>query len=278
MTDFLASLSIWTGAVLAVLTVLDWALTNPQKNWLTDRAIALFVWLDDQRELKYLKYLGKFRWQRFVIIIYAVLAGLAALLMAGLAALLIYTGEYESLVPRQFPYALLGQYLGSFVTALCMVRIVPRLLNWVTKTEASLVYIGRSTLILLTTLLVYVISDCIEEYVMFGHTPGYLALIFNRPSSVPASDEESLFEFIPSSNPILNLLYGLYAGSWVIFMLGMLISWILVVIPVVLILILMLFLRVIQFITARIAENPKGPILGVSGLLTAVGALAKLFL
>jgi hypothetical protein len=52
-------------------------------------------------------------------------------------------------------------------------------------------------------------------------------------------------------------------------MLGMLISWMLVVIPVVLILILMLFLRVIQFITARIAENPKGPILGVSGLLTA---------
>jgi hypothetical protein len=51
MTDFFPSLAIWTGAVLAVLTVIDWALTARQKNWLTDRAIALFVWLDDQREL-----------------------------------------------------------------------------------------------------------------------------------------------------------------------------------------------------------------------------------
>jgi hypothetical protein len=278
MTDFLASMSIWTGAVLAVLTVLDWALTNRQKNWLTDRAIALFVWLDDQRELKYLKYLGKFKWQRFVIIIYAVLAGLGALLMAGVVAVVIYTGGLEDFAQNQFLYGLLGLYLGSFFTALCMVRFVPRLLNWVTKTEGSLGYIGRSTLTLLTTLVVWVISDYIEGYLVFGHSPGYLALIFNRSSSVPASDEEGLLEFIPSSNPILNLLYGLYAGFWGIFMLGILISWMLVVIPVVLILLLMLVLRGMQFVTARIAENPKGPILGVSGLLTAIGALAKIFL
>ena len=114
---------------------------------------------------------------------------------------------------------------------------------------------------------------------MFGDTPSYLGLIFNRPPSVPASVvEESFVKFIPSLNPILNLLYGLYAGSWFIFMLGLLLSWMLVVIPVVLILILMLVLRAMQFIAARIAENPKGPILGVSGLLTGIGAFAKLFL
>jgi hypothetical protein len=55
-------------------------------------------------------------------------------------------------------------------------------------------------------------------------------------------------------------------------------SWLLVVLPVVIILLLMVFLRGMQFITARIAEHPKGPILGASGLLTAVGAFAKLFL
>jgi hypothetical protein len=114
---------------------------------------------------------------------------------------------------------------------------------------------------------------------MFGDTPAYLGLIFNRPPSVPASVvEESFVGFIPSLNPILNLLYGLYAGFWFIFMLGLLLSWMLVVIPVVLILILMLVLRAMQFIAARIAENPKGPILGVSGLLTGIGAFAKLFL
>jgi hypothetical protein len=47
---------------------------------------------------------------------------------------------------------------------------------------------------------------------------------------------------------------------------------------VVLILILMLVLRAMQFIAAGIAENPKGPILGVSGLLTGIGAFEKLFL
>ena len=279
MTDFFPSLAIWTGAVLAVLTVIDWALTARQKNWLTDRAIALFVWLDDQRELKYLRRLDKFRWQRFVIILYAALAGLVALSMAAIMAFGIYTGTFESLAPRHLWYGLLGLYLGSFFTALCMVRIVPRLLNWITKTDGSFGYIGRSTLILLAAILAYVITDYIEQYLMFGDAPDYLGFIFNRPPSVPASVvEESFVKFIPSLNPILNLLYGLYAGSWFIFMLGLLLSWMLVVIPVVLILILMLVLRAMQFIAARIAENPKGPILGVSGLFTGIGAFAKLFL
>jgi len=284
MTDFLASLSIWTGAVLAVLTVLDWALTDRHKNWLTDRAIALFVWLDDQRELKYLRWLGRFRWQRFVMILYAAFAGFAGLAMAGLISLLLYTGEFD---PGQLQsgYGLLGWYVGSFIAAMCMVRIVPRLLNWVTKTEGSLGYIVRSTLALLAILFAFVTSDYLEMYLMTGRSAGMPAeyinsylpmfgeLIGYQPPS--ANDEENL---VASSNPILNFIFGIYEAAWCVILLGILISWMLVVIPVGLILILMLVIRALQFVTARVAESPKGPILGASGLLTAIGGIVKLFL
>ena len=95
----------------------------------------------------------------------------------------------------------------------------------------------------------------------------------------PSSREDIVLTMSdPFSNPIVTLIYSVFAGACATVVGVMLLSWIFVVGPVVIILILMLFLRVIQFITARIAENPKGPILGVSGLLTAIGALAKLFL
>jgi hypothetical protein len=36
--------------------------------------------------------------------------------------------------------------------------------------------------------------------------------------------------------------------------------------------------RTLQFVLIRIAESPKGPVLGVSGLLVGIGALVKVFL
>jgi hypothetical protein len=266
MADFFASLSIWTGAVLAVLTVLDWALTNRQKNWLTDCAIALFVWLDDQRELKYLKYLGKFRWQRIVIILYGMLVLVGALLMT----FINYTGGFDQPeIPPAFGNIIIEIYLGTLVGVLVMIRIMPRVLNWITKTEGSLLYIVKSTLALIATLLVYSMLALIQTP-LISRMQTYLN---------PSSREDIVLTMSdPFSNPIVTLIYSVFAGACAAVVGVVLLSWIFVVGPVVIILILMLFLRVIQFITARIAENPKGPILGVSGLLTAIGALAKLFL
>jgi len=59
MKDIFASMALWAGGVAGFLTFLDWVLSDRQKKWITDCAISLFVWLDDQRELKYLRHLGR---------------------------------------------------------------------------------------------------------------------------------------------------------------------------------------------------------------------------
>jgi hypothetical protein len=41
------------------------------------------------------------------------------------------------------------------------------------------------------------------------------------------------------------------------------------------ILLVMLLFRMTQFVLLRITENPKGPIIGLSGLLIAIGMLVK---
>ena len=154
MADFWATLSIWTAGGLALLTFLDWVLRDQQKKWLTDRSISLFVWLDDHNDLAYLKYLGRFRWQRIVVILYAVLA----LGMALVIALLKYVGELKiDDIPREFFFILIAAYLGSFLGNLFMVRIVfGPLFNWITKAKGRWAYIGKSILALFTMCIAYI--------------------------------------------------------------------------------------------------------------------------
>jgi hypothetical protein len=267
MTDFLASLSLWTGVALGVLKFLDdWALSDQQKKWITDRAISLFVWLDDQREPKYLRYLGKFRWQIIVIILYAALA----LVMLLIVAYGMYTEEASKVEePRGIFHILLGGYVGSFLAALLMVRMHPYVFNWVTKTEGSGAYIGRSTLALLATLLVTIAVSLVYAIVE--------SKMYAPPSDLSTNPERFVEEFFGQR----DVYYLLITSTALMFALTiaflMLVSWLLVVIPVVFVLLLMFLLRVVQLVTARIAESPKGPVLALSGLLAAVGAVAKFF-
>jgi len=55
-------------------------------------------------------------------------------------------------------------------------------------------------------------------------------------------------------------------------------TWLFVVMPVALIFVLIAGFQVVQFVIVRVAESPKGPVLGLAGLLTAIGALVKLFI
>jgi hypothetical protein len=50
-----------TSAAVSGLATADLLLLDTQKKWINDRAIEFWNWLDDQRELKYLQYLRKFR-------------------------------------------------------------------------------------------------------------------------------------------------------------------------------------------------------------------------
>jgi hypothetical protein len=165
MPNILSWLFWCSSAALGFLASADLLLLDRQKKWINDRAIDFWNWLDDQRDLKYLPYLRSFRWQRFVVILYAVVALIAALFVV----ILICVGAFDepdvqAKVPQNFPYFLLGGYTASFLSVLFAVRtVLPRVLSWVTKTEGSWAYIGRSSVVAVATIAAYYASNAIDS-------------------------------------------------------------------------------------------------------------------
>jgi hypothetical protein len=262
MANILPWLFWCTSAAVSSLASADLLLLDRQKKWIGDRATDFWDWLDDQRELKYLPYLHKFEWQRFVVMLYAVLALLAVLFIG----ILIYMGAFEAIkddprTPQNFPYFLLGSYTGGFLTALFMIRsVLPRVLNWVTKTEGSWAYIGRSTAVAVATIVFYYATEAVDS------------LWISESTFDPVNAQESFAKAFSFSYAIDAAVYGAYAVSTCTLVLVMLLSWVLVVFPVILVLLLMILFRTVQFFVVRVAENPKGPQYALSVVLAAVGA------
>ena len=133
MLNILLLLFWFASATLSGLASADLLLRDSQKEWVNNRAADFWNWLDDQRELKYLRYLRGFRWLRFVAMLYA----FVALLIAVGIGILVFSGafseaEVQASIPRNFEHLILGGYIASFLTALIMVRLLPSVLNWVT--------------------------------------------------------------------------------------------------------------------------------------------------
>jgi hypothetical protein len=244
----------------------DLLLLDRQKKWINDRAADFWNWLDDQRELKYLRYLRGFRWQRFVVILYA----LIALIVAVGIVVLICMGafdepEFKAKAPRNFQYLLLGVYTGGFLTALLMVRIVlPSVLNWVTKTEGSWAYVARSTVAAVVTIAFFYATNEVDS-------------LWMDKSTIDPHNVEELAKGLSFSHPITAAILGAYAMFMCTVALVMLMSWALVVFPVMFVLLLTIMFRAVQFVTVRVAENPKGPQYALSALLLAVGYAVSRF-
>ena len=232
MANILPWLFWCASAAVSSLASADLLLLDTQKKWINDRAIEFWNWLDDQRELKYLSYLRKFRWQRFIAILYATVAlvALVGVIMAVVMEFSEYLNnaftkgftegftkgfikgygvELAETPPMHVVHSTLGGYLGSFLAALLMAGpVLSRVFNWITKAEGSWAYIGS------------------WFWVMFVTTLAFAMVCF----------------------------------------------WVLVVVPVIFILLLMALFRAVQFVVVRVAENPKGPQYALSVLLAAVGA------
>jgi ABC-type bacteriocin/lantibiotic exporter with double-glycine peptidase domain len=177
----------------------------------------------------------------------------------------MYSGGIVNAEPSRTPYLghhHLGLGVGSFLAALIMVRTLPHVLNWVTKTEAGLAYIGRSIPMLVAA---------IAGFFAFGQVVESLSPEYHQHDDV-FLDVVSTF-----SDPITAIIAGFclmffFTLVFIIFM-----SWALVALPVILLLLLMILFRVVQFVVVRVAENSKGPQYALSVLLAAVGGAISRF-
>jgi len=264
-----------TSAAVSGVATADLLLLDTQKKWINDRAIEFWNWLDDQRELKYLPYLRKFRWQRFVAILYATVAFVGVIMAAVMEFSEYLNSEFTKgftegytkafiegfsrssgvepveIIPTHVVHSALGMFLGSLFAALLMAGpVLSRVLNWVTKTEGSWAYIGRSIPILIA------------------------ALIAAIAASVTFASGDVGFFF---KTPITAFIGWFWAMFVTTLAFAMACSWVLVVVPVIFILLLMALFRAAQFVAVRVAENPKGPQYALSFLLAAVGAGVSYF-
>ena len=91
-----------------------------------------------------------------------------ALLIAVGIGILVFSGafseaEVQASIPRNFEHLILGGYIASFLTALIMVHLLHSVLNWVTKTEGSWAYIGRSTVAAVATIALYYATNAVAS-------------------------------------------------------------------------------------------------------------------
>jgi hypothetical protein len=150
--------------------------------------------------------------------------------------------------PTYIVHGTLGTFLGSFVAALLMAGpVLSRVLNWVTKTEGSLAYIGRSIPILIAALILVVPVAFLPDDYFYFKTP------------ITAFTGSFCYWFV------ITLAFAMVC------------SWVLVVVPVLFILLLMGLFRAAEFVAVRVAENPKGPQYALSFLLAVAGAGVSYF-
>lgn len=178
----------------------------------------------------------------------------------------IYNGEFydTGVAPLYFEHYLLGTYVGSFVTALFMVRTaLPLMLDWVTKTEGSWAYVWRSSLVL--------VAMAVAAFVY-----ALMSSLSTDPQTAAPTSASSALDWATFSSPITAFLNGFFDSLVATPSLLILASWILVVLPVIFVIVLTILFRVAQLVTVRVAENPKGPQYVLSVLLAAAGYAVRL--
>jgi ABC-type bacteriocin/lantibiotic exporter with double-glycine peptidase domain len=89
--------------------------------------------------------------------------------------------------------------------------------------------------------------------------------------------QELITNLYSFSSPVTAFLYGLCGSLGITFLFLILISWMLVVLPVLFVVLLTILFRVAQSLAVRVAENPKGPqyVLGV--MLGGAGTVVRYF-
>ena len=103
MANILQWLFWCTSAAVGSFASADFLLLDRQKKWISDRAEHFWLWLEDQNELKYIAYLRKFKWQRFVVILYATVALVGVIMAAVMELANISTAHLSKTLPKALP-------------------------------------------------------------------------------------------------------------------------------------------------------------------------------
>ena len=268
MKELLGDMSFWVGLSLGSLTILDFLLRDKHKKWLSNKAELFWLWLDEQKAGNFTILFLQSKIQRILVI----LTHIGMLLIISAFLLRVYFGiqinaDLELGHPRIYKFQvwvdiasiifsmlLVSKYLHPLL--LKKLNITNTIKSYLLKTLKGLgfAYLGLLILLIIQLPIIIPLFDLnsvseIENY-FNGKSIVIILHIITAIISAPVMSEVFLFMFM--------FFMGLY---WTI-----------------IVYIVIFVFRILQFLLIRIAENPKGPVIALSGVLTGIGAIIKIFL
>jgi hypothetical protein len=256
MKQVLTDISIWVGVILGALTIFDWLLNDRQKDHLRRFGEDLWLWLADQKSGKFIQAFTGYKMQ---LLISVTVWGISNVLNMGV---------YMFFAHAHLSLANLPTYIYMFV---CFVfvswKIHPPLLAWITQGASVGRYFSRCgaavaiCLLMIIGIVIYIATS-----------------IFLIAMILPLAREANTFAFsqillLPTFIAAFMLIIPVGAEFGLLYLVVLLSAiWCAVVY------IAIGMIRTFQFVLLRIVDNPKGPVLGLSGLLVGVAALVKAFL
>jgi hypothetical protein len=271
VTGFITTVSIWTGASLGILKVVDWTLSVSQKRRIAGAAETAWLWLSDQRAGKFTSLVRSTRVQcGFALFAHFSMLCITLAFLARVFWGVRLNASLEIGHPRLYPFQVWIDAAALLVSAaLVSWRIHPKIAFWIASATSLPRYFGRAAkalglailalfgvlLLQIPIMIPYFRSETLADArSAYEHTFGVGGIVgahaLTAFVSAPILAEEMLIQTI--------LFLSLY---WII------IVWC-----------LMALFRVAQFVLLRVVESKDGPVLGLSGLLVGLGAIAKAIL
>jgi hypothetical protein len=241
------------GAVSLATTLLDIFLSDKQKTRLDELSVSIWNWVDEAKRVSIFRHFMRPKWQRIFTAISCII-GLSFLFLPLINATvgLLFSGTQEILTPL-------------IVVALLMLTMLPALfLNW-KLFPPVLSYIASSNNILVYIVRAFVATAAAALAI-------FMSLWNEQVRSLVFSHHRNNADFIAKL-----LIFAMLLPLDVFFIQSFIISFLAFTV-VILILLAYIVLYPLELVLRRIAEYPKGPILAVSALATAIGAFGRFFL
>jgi hypothetical protein len=243
--DVLGSLVIWCAAANAFVQLLDWLLPAKLVIALSDVLLGIWHWLAEQRLGRFLRALHNPRVVRWLLLALCIAP---LVLIASVVAVDISDGPQPLGVPEAIivVYGVLpGVVIAFLALAMAAHSRLSRLVGWVVAKRSP-----ASTVLRIAALCAL----------------GFVSLVlFERVLVLTAASRSGLEDVMAGA------ILGLLGGPTLVmtFMTLTALTWLLALGA------LALLLTVTEFLVRRLVENPKGPMLGASALLGALGVLLK---
>lgn len=278
VVDIVGSITLWTGAFVGVLKLVDWLLSPRQKRTIASWAAAAWIWLDEQRLGKFVSAVRSVRTQTLLALVAHTVVTLAALLFLG-RVFLGWTGYVEIYIgtPRLHVFQVWVDVAAILLSMILVGFFLhPRIATWIAGAPSVPRYFLRASFAAALSYLIMrlYISGLLWMGLPLGegiqHGSKFLGPAFFAPGT--DADYGGRLRVVVTHAVTAILGAPLLMEALLLIIISVCSVWWIILVY------LFSGLHVTaKFIVLRIAEHKDGPVLGLSALLVAIGAILKVF-